>query len=74
MVLLNLESGVYFGLDAVGTRAWTLLAQQKSIADVCAIMLDEYEVGAGVLEDDITTLVGQLREKRLLIPVEAESE
>ena len=32
-VLLNLESGVYYGLDAVGTRAWNLLAEDRTLAD-----------------------------------------
>ena len=27
-VLLDLESGVYFGLDEVGTRVWTLLLER----------------------------------------------
>jgi hypothetical protein len=29
-VLLDLESGVYFGLDEVGTRVWMLLMEQKT--------------------------------------------
>jgi hypothetical protein len=73
MVLLNLESGVYFGLDRVGARAWTLLAQQTSVTDVCAIMLDEYEVAAEVLERDISTLVSELKDKGLLVPLDGET-
>jgi len=67
-VLLHLESGVYFGLDAVGTRAWNLLVQELTLAEVCAVMLDEFDVAAHVLQDDLTALVRDLCEKHLLVP------
>jgi len=71
-VLLNLESGVYYGLDAVGTRAWNLLAEERTLADVCTIMLKEFEVTHDTLQQDLTTLVRELCEKQLLVPVSSE--
>jgi len=67
-VLLNLESGVYYGLDAVGTRAWNLLAQERTLADVCAIMIEEFDVAPETLQGDLTILVNDLCEKHLLVP------
>jgi hypothetical protein len=69
-VLLNLESGVYYGLDAVGTRAWNLLAEDRTLADVGAIMLEEFDVPAEILERDLTALVRDLCDKQLLVPSE----
>lgn len=66
IVLLNLQSGVYYGLDAVGSRIWQLLAQQRKLEDVCAIMLDEFEVPADVLRADVTRLLGELSDKGLV--------
>ena len=71
-VLLNLESGVYYGLDAVGTRAWNLLAEERTLADVCTIMLEEFDVTHDTLQQDLTTLVRELCEKQLLVPVSSE--
>jgi len=71
-VLLNLESGVYYGLDVVGTRAWNLLAEERTLADVCTIMLEEFEVTHDTLQQDLTTLVRELCEKQLLVPVSSE--
>ena len=31
-VLLHLDSGTYFGLDPVGTRAWQLIQAGKSLS------------------------------------------
>jgi len=69
-VLLNLESGVYYGLDAVGTRAWNLLAEHGTLADVVAIMRDEFEVPAERLERDLRALVSELCDKQLLVPLD----
>jgi hypothetical protein len=71
-VLLNLESGVYYGLDPVGTRAWNLLAQSKTLADVCSIMVGEYDVALDILRRDLAALVQDLCEKRLLVASELE--
>jgi hypothetical protein len=67
-VLLNLESGVYYGLDAVGTRVWQLLTQGQTIAAVCETMLEEYEVAPDVLRDDVVRLVAELRERGIVMP------
>jgi hypothetical protein len=65
-VLLNLESGVYYGLDAVGTRVWQLLVQGCTIAAVCETMVEEYDVAPDVLRDDVVRLVGELRERGIV--------
>ncbi|HEV8396911.1 MAG TPA: PqqD family protein [Vicinamibacterales bacterium] len=65
-VLLDLESGVYFGLDEVGTRVWTLLVEQKTPDAVCQVMLDEFDVDPGVLAEDVRRLVGELQQNGLL--------
>jgi hypothetical protein len=66
MVLLDLESGVYYGLDAIGTRVWQLLMQRNAVADICTTLLDEYNVAADVLRDDVSRLVGELCDKGLV--------
>lgn len=67
-VLLNLESGVYYGLDPVGTRVWQLLLQGQTIAEICGTMIDEYDVAPDVLRDDVLRLVGELRERGIVTP------
>jgi len=66
-VLLDLESGVYFGLDAVGTRVWTLLLEHGTPEQVCARMLEEYDVSPEILREDVLRLVGELAGKGLVV-------
>ena len=67
-VLLNLESGVYYGLDVVGTRVWQLIMEGRTITGVCETMIEEYEVAPDVLRDDVSRLVGELRERGIVTP------
>jgi hypothetical protein len=65
-VVLDLESGVYFGLDPVGTRIWTLLSEHATPQAVCDAMIQEYEVAPDVLSADVLLLVGELQETGLV--------
>ena len=65
-VLLNLESEMYFGLDRVGTRMWTVLTESPSIQVAYETLLAEFEVTPEVLRRDLETLLGQLLEQRLV--------
>lgn len=66
IVLLQLASGTYFGLDPVGARAWQLLAEHRSLDAVCTMMIDEYEVSPETLRRDLLSLVESLCESGLL--------
>ena len=65
-VILDLESGTYFGLDPVGARMWQLIEAGKSLAGLCDEMNEEYEVSRDVLERDALALVGELADKKLV--------
>lgn len=65
-VILDLASGNYFGLDPVGARVWQLVTEGKSVAQVCAIVLTEYQVTPEQLERDLERLFGQLSAHGLL--------
>lgn len=66
VVLLNLQSGVYYGLDPIGSRMWQLLMEQRALDDVCAVMVEEYDVSVDVLRADLARLVDELSSKGLV--------
>jgi hypothetical protein len=59
-VLLNLESGVYFGLNGVATRMWQLMVERRSLAAVLETLAGEYDAEPKVLEADLLELGRQL--------------
>ena len=65
-VLLNLKSGVYFGLDPVGTRIWQLFAEHEMLAEVARAIVAEYEVAEEKCSADLLALVGDLEKQGLV--------
>lgn len=59
-VLLNLDSGQYFGLNTVGTRIWQLLAEFRRPQAVLDALLTEFDVAPAELETDMLQLLEQL--------------
>jgi coenzyme PQQ synthesis protein D (PqqD) len=66
MILLNLGTGTYFGLDAVGSRFLELLEQNGEVAAVYRAMMEEFDVSPKVLEADLLRLLEEMRAKGLL--------
>src|ERR687887_257720 len=66
MVLLNLVTGVYFGLDAVGTRIWTLIEAHRSSEEIVETLTAEYEVDAAAFGADLARFVQTLRDNELV--------
>jgi hypothetical protein len=66
-VLLNLDSGMYFGLDRVGTRVWQLIEEHGRLDAVVERLLEEYDVAPDVLRADVATLVTALVDKGLVV-------
>ena len=61
VVILDLKSGNYYGLDAVGARVWTLIEAPTSLADIRRVIMDEYEVDAQTCERDILAFINQMQ-------------
>lgn len=65
-VILNLNTGVYFGLDEVGTRIWHLLQEHQPLQKVLDSLREEYEVTEMQCTQDLLHLVTQMVEKGLM--------
>lgn len=60
MVLLNLSTGTYFGLDPIGSRMWQHLQKDGRLQSVLARLLEEFDVEADRLTRDLLQLVASL--------------
>src|SRR5258708_30766382 len=65
-VVLNLNSERYFGLDDVGTRMLSVLTTANSIQGAYEALLDEYDVDAEQLRQDLIDLLDRLIEQNLV--------
>lgn len=65
-VLLELESGRYFGLDPIGTRMWRALDRHGRVRAAYEDLLAELEVEEERLREDLLNLIDQLAERGLM--------
>jgi len=65
-VILNLDSERYYGLDEVGTRILSVLANSASIEAAYESLLEEYEVDSDVLRQDLLALIESLAEQGIV--------
>jgi len=60
MVLLDMESENYFGLDEVGTSIWNAMQENETLKEVFAVLLEQYDVGEEMLKNDLLNFVTKL--------------
>jgi hypothetical protein len=65
-VLLNLQTGVYYGLDPVGTRMWSLINEGRDLHAVVEALAEEYDAERSTIEADLLKLIAELRLKGLV--------
>jgi hypothetical protein len=59
-LLLDLESGVYYSLNTVGTPIWEQVAQGRTPAEIVAAIVDEYDVPPEVAAQDVQRFLDRL--------------
>jgi hypothetical protein len=66
MVILHLESGVYYGLDTVGARIWELAQQSRTVGEIRDQIVSEFDVAPRQCEEDLMQLLEQMQSQGLV--------
>lgn len=64
--ILNLKSGVYYGLDPVGARVWSLIQEPQTVDSIRDALVEEYDVEPARCLSDLLDLLEELAEEGLL--------
>jgi hypothetical protein len=64
--LLNVKSGIYFSLNAVGASVWRQIQEAKTLAEIKQQLLEEYDVDGPRCEADLRFLVVELQSQGLI--------
>ena len=66
IAILDLKSGTYYGLDAVGARIWSLIQEPRSVEEIRDSLVSEYEVEPALCESDLIVLLQRLADEGLV--------
>jgi len=66
VVILNVETGVYFGLDGSGGVIWRELVEHGSVEKTLESLKRQFDVEPGELRRDLDDLLARLVDKGLV--------
>jgi hypothetical protein len=64
--ILDVTSGMYYGLNATGSFIWSLIQEPKTVVEIQQAMLEEYEVEPERCMRDVVTLLQELADDGLV--------
>lgn len=67
-IVLSLESGMYFGLNATGTRVWRLIEEGATAAQMIETISREFSHPQDEVRSDVEGLLSVLQAKGLVCP------
>ena len=74
IIVADMRSGRYFGLDDVGATVWTLIEERATRGAIVDRVHAEYDVSRDVLERDVDRLLEDLLQRRLVEYASAPSD
>ena len=66
-LILTPHDSVLHTLNPVATRIWELMRANDSVQAVVAAIVEEYDVAPEVAAADLAELIGELKEKQILV-------
>lgn len=66
LAILDLRTGEYFTLNETGAFLWSQLASPKSQGDLCADLLDHFEVDEEVARSEVSAFLAGLSQVDLV--------
>ena len=67
MMLMNLETGDYIGLNSVSADIWRQAEKKITAQQIIDYLLQQYDVGEEICKREVLTAMQQMLEKGLLI-------
>ena len=65
VVMLSPRAQAYFGLGSVGSEIWTAIEQPRRVDDICAALMQQFEVDADTCQREVLDFLNDLVERKL---------
>lgn len=66
LVMMDIERGMYYALNGVGSDIWERLAQPVRVTDLCAQLVQQYDVDRATCEADVLAVLNEMAGNGLL--------
>lgn len=65
-VVLDLERGIYYGLNAMGSQIWSMIQSPSTVGEVIDAIVEEYDVSREQCADDVVAYLHDLEDSGLV--------
>lgn len=60
LVMMDIDKGKYFALNPVATRIWDLLEKPLTLDELCALLMEEYEVSESQCREEVQEVLEEM--------------
>ncbi len=66
VVALNIDRGMCYGLNGVGSHIWRLLEDWTTPGEICSALTRDYDVDPETCRSEVSRLIGEMAEESLI--------
>ena len=66
IVALNVESGTCYGFNSTATRVWSMIEQPRTLGEICAALVAQFDVEPDDCRRDVVELLRELQADGLI--------
>ena len=66
-VIMSINSGSYHFINETGRRIWELIEQPKTVAQICDILIEEFDVDRETCQKDVLQYLKALRTRQVIL-------
>ena len=66
VVMMDVEQGAYYGLEAVAARIWALTEQPLSVGSLCDRLATEYQVSPEQCQQEVLAFLSELLNQHIV--------
>ncbi|PKP91872.1 MAG: PqqD family protein [Alphaproteobacteria bacterium HGW-Alphaproteobacteria-16] len=70
LMMMNIDRGIYVGLNPMGARIWRLIETPHSTDDICATLIDRFEVDPAACRAEVDAFIDKMVARGLVIVAE----
>lgn len=66
VVMMDIEQGNYYGLEAVAARIWELTEQPVSVNSLCVNLMAEYDISPEKCREEVVEFLDDLLQHKII--------
>jgi hypothetical protein len=66
VVMMSVDKGEYYGLNAMGSRIWELLEKPHSVEELCRELMMSFEVDQDTCLAEVSHFLGEIADQKLV--------